>query len=278
MRHSSWKGYLRLSLVSVPVRAYSASNPGEQFRLNQLHRDCHSRIRYQKTCPIHGEVSNDEIVSGYEYEKGQYVIIDKDEIARLRGERERTITIEAVVRPGTIDPLHITDKSYYLFPDGKVGEKPFALLRQALADEEQEAIGQGVLFGREELMLLRPAENVLSVTALKFAAEVAAPSEFGDVPQHKAKKEELALTKTLLRSFAESDFSLDTYVDHYTTELKELVEAKVEGKEIIVTEEQPERPPTINLMDALKRSLAGQHQPKHKRRAAPAVRQRRKSG
>src|SRR6188474_158971 len=154
MRRSNWKGYLRLSLVSVAVKAFSvASDEGSGVRLNQLHRTCKSRIKYQKTCPIHGEVGNEEIVSGYEYEKDQYVVIDKDEVAALKGEQERSITIDAVVRPGTIDPLYFTEKSYYLAPDGKIAEKPYALLTQALADEELEAVAHGVLFGREEMML-----------------------------------------------------------------------------------------------------------------------------
>jgi DNA end-binding protein Ku len=215
---------------------------------------------------------------GYEYEKGQYVIIDKQELARLRGERERTITIEAVVAPSSIDPLYFTDKSYYLFPDGKIGEKPFALLREALAEEEYEAVARGVLFGREELILIRPSDDVLAVTALKYAAEVAAPGDFGSVTEQRAKKEELALTKTLLKSFAANDFSLAAFADRYNEDLKELIHAKVEGKEIIVTAEKPERPPTINLMDALKRSLAGQDQPRRKRKAVAASRPRRKSG
>src|SRR5262245_24817574 len=277
MRHANWKGYLRLSLVSVPVRAYSANNPSEEIRLDQLHRDCNRRIRYAKMCPVHGEVTNDEIVTGYEYEKEQYVIIDKQELAQIRGERERSINIESVVAPGSIDPLYCTEKSYYLFPDGKAGDKPFGLLRQGLAGEELEAIGQGVLFGREELLLIRPLEEVLSVTALKYAAEVVAAGDFGRPPELTAKKEELTLTKTLLKSFAKADFSLAEFSDRYITELKDLIQAKIEGKEVIVAEDKPERPPTINLMDALKRSLAGQDKQHRERRTKPAAR-RRKSG
>jgi len=277
MRHANWKGYLRLSLVSVPVRAYSANNQSEEIRLNQLHKDCNRRIRYAKTCPVHGEVTNDEIVTGYEYEKEQYVIIDKEELSQLRGERERSINIDAVIAPGSIDPLHYTEKSYYLFPEGKAGDKPFALLQQALADEELEAVGQGVLFGREELLLIRPVEKVLSVTALKYAAEVAAAEDFGSPPDLSAKKAELHLTKTLLKSFAKDDFSLDEFSDRYITELKELIQAKIEGKEVIVAEDKPERPPTINLMEALKRSLAGKDKRERGIKSKPAAR-RRKSG
>jgi len=279
MRQANWKGFLRLSLVSVPVRAFSANNPAEEIHLHQLHRDCNRRIRYAKMCPIHGEVNQSDIVSGYEYEKGQYVIIEKEELVQVRGERERAIQIETVTAPGSIDPLYFTDKSYYLFPDGKAGEKPFGLLRQALADERLEAIAQGVLYGREELLLIRPQGDVLTVTALKYPAEVTAAEEFGRPPEQVVKKAELTLTKTLLKSFAKDDFSLGDFSDRYIGELKELIEAKIAGREVIVSEDKPERPPTINLMDALKRSLAGQDQPQRKRRTKSAsAPRRRKTG
>src|SRR6476619_4592626 len=148
MPRSSWKGYLKLSLVSVPVKGYTANVASAEIRLNQLHSECHSRIRYQKVCPIHGEVPKEEIVSGYEYAKGEYVIIEPEEIAKLRGERERAVTIDAIVSQHTIDPVYFTDKTYYLTPDGAVGQKPFALIQKCLADEELQAVGRVVLFGR----------------------------------------------------------------------------------------------------------------------------------
>src|SRR4029453_13971624 len=129
----SWKGFLKLSLVSVPVAAISANESTARPQMHQLHATCHSRIRYQKTCPIHGEVPKDEIVSAYEYAKGQYVVIDKEELAGIRGEREREIPIDAVIQPGSVGPLFITERSYYLLPDGKVALKPYALLCACLA-------------------------------------------------------------------------------------------------------------------------------------------------
>ena len=131
-----------------------------------------------------------------------------------------------------------------------------------------------MLFGREELLFIRPLEDLLGVTALKFAAEVASPGELGEVPASDAKKEELILTKTLLKSFTQAKFSLDTFADQYSESLKELVEAKVKGKEVIVTDERPERPATINLLDALKKSLARNSDSKSK----PAAGTKRKSG
>jgi DNA end-binding protein Ku len=126
--HPSWKGFLKLSLVSVPVAAISANESTARPTLNQLHETCHSRIRYQKVCPIHGEVSKDEIVSGFEYAKGKYVVVENDVLENLRGEREREINIEAIVPPGFVGPLFVTDRSYFLIPDGKVAAKPYELL------------------------------------------------------------------------------------------------------------------------------------------------------
>jgi DNA end-binding protein Ku len=256
MPHSTWKGYLRLSLVSVPVRAFSANVASAKVHLNQLHEDCHSRIRYQKTCPVHGEVTKDEIVSGYEYAKDQYVVIEPEELAELRGEREKAINIEAVVSRETIDRLHCTERSYYLLPDGKAGEKPYVLLQHCLAEGGLEAVCRGVMFSREELMLLRPVENLLAVTALKFDAEVAATDDLGETVKEPAlNREEVALTKTLLEAYLKEDFSLSEFKDRYLEDLARLIQAKVEGKEV-VKPPTAEVPQVINLMDALKKSLA----------------------
>src|SRR4051794_30556966 len=177
---STWKGYLKLSLVSIPVKAYSASRGAETIALHQLHAKCHSRIKYKKVCPIHGEIPKEEIVSGYEYAKGQYVVIEPDELKRLRTRGEREITIDAIVSPSTIDPLYFTDKSYYLVPDGAVGQKPYALLQTSLEEDRHFAVARGVLFGREELVLLRPVDGVLALTALKYEAEVAHAEVFAE--------------------------------------------------------------------------------------------------
>src|SRR5947209_10118203 len=127
---SSWKGFLKLNLVTVPVKAYTAtSSGGGDIHLNQLHSVCHSRIQYKKTCPIHGEIPKEEIVSGYEYTKGQYVVIDTDELNKLRTEDDKAISIATFVGPTAIDPVYYTGKTYYLVPDGPVGQRPYALLQ-----------------------------------------------------------------------------------------------------------------------------------------------------
>ena len=273
----SWKGFLKLSLVSVPVAAISANESAARPQLHQLHETCHSRIKYQKTCPIHGELSKDEIVSAYEYAKGQYVVIEKEELAQIRGEREREIAIDVVVKPGSVGPLFMTERSYYLVPDGKVALKPYALLRECLMQDRLEAVGRGVLFGHEELVLLRPADGVMTLTALKYDAEVRDPEELNPPDPPSLAKDEVALTKTLLKSFTRSDFDLAEFTDRYATDFAALIEAKVQGKEV-VRPPAAEPPPVINLMDALKKSLAAKEQPRRRKVGPPPPRRKRKSG
>ena len=288
---SSWKGYLKLSLVSVPVKGYTASSAATTIRLNQLHAECHSRIRYQKTCPIHGEVARDEIVSGYEYAKGQYVVIDPAEIKQLRADSDDAISVDAIVRPGTIDPLYFTEKTYYLVPDGAIGQKPFALIQHCLEEDNLQAVARVVLFGRDELVILRPVERLLAMTALKYDAEVTKASTLSEELEGDAKLsgEEVSLTKTLLKSFVKKGFSITNYHDEYVEKLRQLIEAKVAGKEL-VSPPPVEEPQVISLMDALKKSLAQtgngeEAAPKRKRKIATSERrpkaaskQRRKSG
>jgi DNA end-binding protein Ku len=287
---SFWKGFLRISLVSVPVRGYSATSASASIQLNQLHAECHNRIKYQKTCAIHGEVSKEEIVSGYEYAKGQYVVIEPEEIKKLRADSDQVISVDAIVGPDVISPLYYTDKTYYLLPEGDVAERPYALLHQCLGEDQLQAVARVVLYGRDELVVVRPVERLLAMTALKYEAEVRRPEGFGDElgDPGKLDAEEISLTKTLLKSFAKRKFSLASYKDEYVERLRQLIEAKVEGKEL-VTPPAAKEPQVINLMDALKRSLAqagageGEGKPARKmapsaRRAKPAAKQRRKSG
>ena len=253
---SSWKGYLKLSLVSVPVKAYTATRSAGAVRLNQLHSECHNRIKYQKVCPLHGEVPKEEIVSGYEYAKGQYVVIDPEELNQLRTEMDRAVTIDAIVEPGTVDPVYFTEKTYYLVPDGAIGQKPYALIQKCLEDDDLQAVARVVLFGREELVVLRPVDGLLAMTALKYEAEVTHAATFSEeLETPSLDREELTLTKTLLKAFIKPKFSLEGYKDEYIDKLTQLIEAKVEGKEI-VSPPAAEEPHVINLMDALKRSVA----------------------
>jgi DNA end-binding protein Ku len=222
-------------------------------------------------------VSKDEIISGYEYADGQYVVIEPGELDQMRGESERAINVDAVVPLKSVDPLYYTDKTYYLVPDGAVGQKPFVLIQKALADDNLAAIARAVLFGREELVLIRPVENVIALTALRYESEVThADSVAGEVEPPPLAKEEVDLTKTLVKAFSKKKFSIAAYQDEYVSHLTQLIEAKVAGKEI-VTPPQTEQPHVINLMDALKKSVAQAGAGDEKPRGKMAASSRRRS-
>jgi DNA end-binding protein Ku len=254
---SSWKGYLKLSLVSVPVKAYTAAASGAaEIHLNQLHAECHSRIQYKKACPTHGEVKSDEIVSGYEYSKGQYVIIDTDELEKLRTEDDKAIKIDSFVPPKALDAVYFTGKNYYLVPDGPVGLRPFQVICQGMMDENCYAVAQVVLHNKEQLVTLRPVENLLVMSVLSYEQQVTKPATFAEeAPKVESSPEELNLVKTLIRAQTPKKFDLGKYQDVYTQKLTQLIEAKVAGQEVVAAP-VTEHPQVINLMEALKQSVA----------------------
>ncbi|HYV39644.1 MAG TPA: Ku protein [Gemmataceae bacterium] len=263
---SSWEGFLRLSLISVPVKAYSAAVIGRgKIAFHQLHAKCHRRIRHQKVCPIHGEVPNDEIVSGYEYAKDEYVVIDPKELAKLRPGSDKTINIEVFVQPDALDPIYFTERSYYLAPDGKAGHKPYAILHKVMADEKRFALATMVFAGRDHQVLIRPLDRLLAVTVLSYAAQVKTPSSFDDeIPRATVSSQELKLARTLVDESTADHFDFSTYEDEYTGKVTKLIEAKASGKKL-VTARKNEEPHVINLMDALRRSL------KAVKRSGPAM-------
>jgi DNA end-binding protein Ku len=253
---SLWKGHIRLSLVSVPVKAYTASDSGGEVHLRQLHRECNSPINYRKVCPIHGELQASDIVSGYEHSKGQFVIIDPGEMEKLRGESEKSVSIDGFVPRGAIDPLYFSGKTYYLVPDGPAGVKPYALLHQGMIDEERLAVAEVVLFGREHVAVLRPMGRLLAMTVLFYSGQVKEPAAFDEeVQKAEPSPEELKLARTLIQASAIDDFAIAKYKDNYAAKLTELIETKVRGQEIVAPP-AAEQPKVINLMDALKESLA----------------------
>jgi DNA end-binding protein Ku len=243
----------------MPVLAYTGSSgstdEGSPIRFNQLHRECHSRIKYVKTCPIHGEVPNDEIVSGYEYAKGQYVEIDPDELAELRPEGERAISVEGFVHPDTIDPAYLSGKTYFLTPDGSHGQKPYQLIQEAMASEELNAIGRMKVTTREHLVRVRAEDGLLIVDLLQYASQVKDPAQFKTelVDTHPTAPER-KLTRQLISSMVDDELDLTEQSDAYTDRVRELIEAKVQGKQL-VTPTPVEEPPIVNIMDALKRSM-----------------------
>ena len=260
MAHSfrpSWSGSIRLSLVSVPVKGYTAIEAEKaRISLNQLHEECHSRIKYKKTCPVHGEVPNDEIVMGYQYEQDKYAIIDTDEINKLRSQADRAVTIERFVSPDTIDPMYYSGQNYYLLPDGKQGPKPYAVLQAAMKKENVVGIAQVVISNKEQLVLLRPVGRLLTVSVLNYDASIRPSAAFDeDLSEAEVTAQEVKLAKMLIDTTRADDPALDEFHNLYNERLEALVQAKIAGEEIATPAADESGPPVINIMDALKASL-----------------------
>jgi DNA end-binding protein Ku len=257
MPRSSWKGFIRVSLVSIPVEGYTASAAStSQISLNQLHEDCGERIRYVKTCPVHGEVPSDQIVMGYQYERDHYALVDPAEIDELRSEADRSINVDRFVDPSEVDPRYFAGKTYYLLPSGNPGQKPYALLHRAILDAGVVGLAQVVISNREQLVMLRPVGKLLAASVLQYAADVKPVDEFEKLlSDEPVSAQELKLAKTLIAATREKHAELDTYHDLYAERLRELVDAKTAGKEIAKPRAGGKAPPTINIMEALKASL-----------------------
>jgi DNA end-binding protein Ku len=254
-RYSSWKGYLKISLISVPVKAYTAASSSAKISLNQLHGACNNRIQYKKSCPVHGEVPQAEIVSGYEYTKGQYVVIDTDELDKLRTESDRSISVNTFVPADTIDALYESGKNYYLLPDGPVGQKPYHLIHEVMRNQNVHAVAQVVISKKEELVIVRAIERLLVMSVLNYAAEVKEPQSFYDeLVESEGSKQEIELATQLINALTTAEFDLNQYRDMYTEKLTQLIEAKVQGKELVAVP-AGEEPHVINLMDAITASM-----------------------
>ena len=272
-----WKGYIRFSLVSIPCRAYTAAKSGGgRIALNQLHKDCGARIKYQKICPVHGEVSNDQIVSGYQFASDQYVLVEPDELAKLRNKSEKSINIEHFLDAGQVDLRYFNGRSIYLTPDGPIANKPYALLHRLLEEQKKVAFSTGVFNDREQIMVIRTVESLLVASFLSYEAEVKPTAEFEpEVPHVEVTKKELDLARTLVAQLSADDFAFSKYVDQYQNNLEKLIEAKVAGKEVIAPPAE-EEPQVINLMEALQKSVdEAKARTRPARLAAPASASRR---
>ncbi len=249
----TWKGYLKISLVNIPVRVFPATDAAATVSFNQLHRECRSRIQQKRWCPTcEVEVPNTDLVKGYEFEKGRYVVMEDDDLAKVRPESTRVINVVQFADASLIDPVYV-EKSYYLAPDGKVAAEAFAVMREGMAGKA--AIGKLALYGREYLVAIQPRENGLVMYTLRHASEVRAMGAIDElklVPA-KMKPDEIKLARQVIGNF-EIGGDLTQYKDDYQAELRRIIDAKIEGKEVVgAAEEAP--PKVVNLMEALRQSL-----------------------
>lgn len=265
---ASWKGYLKLSLVSCPVRLYPATSASERITFNQLHKKTHNRINMKPVDPELGLVERSDLVKGYEYEAKQYVIIDEADLEAVRIESNHTMNIEAFVEEGSVDIIY-QDAPYYLAPDGAMAEETFIVLREALRRTGKLAIARLVLSSRERIVTIGPRETGMFVSTLRNPNEVRGTAEyFGNIPVGSPDPEMLQLAEALIEQKV-TTFDPKNYEDRYEIALMAMIKEKLKGHKPIIAA-APERGNVINLMDALKASLS-QSKPPAKSKTKPAV-------
>jgi DNA end-binding protein Ku len=252
--HSLGSGTISFGLVSIPVRLYTAASSAN-VSFNLLHAKCGSRIKQQTFCPVCNEVvDRAALVRGYEFAKDQYVRVADEELKSLEGEASKIIDIAEFVPLQSVDPIYY-EKTYYLGPD-KGGDKAYRLLADAMEKGGRVALAKFVMRGKESLVLIRPAQGGLMLHTMYFADEV---RDFGEIDRGqsaKIKTGELELALQLIDGLANDEFHPEQYQDEYRHRVLDLVNQKVEGKEVTVASPQVQRAQVIDLMDALKESLA----------------------
>jgi len=251
---ASWKGLLQFRLVVVPVKAYPAVSTTDDFHFNQLHAGCGERIRYQKHCPVHGEVNNESIVRGYQYAPGQYVLVETSELEKLRPPKERGLVLEQFVDAERIDPVLFSGRSLYLFPEGLPAQRPYRVLAEALRCRGKWAVGRVTMSGHRHLVAVRPAGRLLAMHVLHNPQKVRAVSWLeAELGNGASSQEEQQLACTLIDS-ATAPVDWSQYRDDTAEKLSALIQAKIEHRQVVAPAEEPVEVP--QLLDALKQSVA----------------------
>ena len=253
-----WKGYLKLALVSCPVKLYSATSSAEKISFNQLHKDTHNRVQMRYHDPELGEIDRKDLVKGYQFEKDRYVIVDKEELDGIQIESNKTINIEGFVDADDIDAIYL-DSPYFLGPDGPVAEEAFAVIRESLRRAGKVALARIVLSGRERLIAIAPRGDGFLMTTLRSKKEVRNHEHYFEPLDVELDDELMAMAEMIIDQ-KKMAFDPETFVDRYEAALMELVKAKIAGKEPIVSK-APEQGKVVNLMDALKASIEDERRP-----------------
>jgi DNA end-binding protein Ku len=252
MASTVWKGHLTFGLLSLPVKLYSAAR-GETVSFNQLHKSDHSRVKQVLYCQAEDKpIQRSDIVKGYEYEKDKYVVVEDEEIKKVAPKTAKTMEVLEFVKTSEVDPIFL-DASYYLAPDD-AGEKPYALLFEALRRSECVGVAKIAMHNREHIVILRPAKRGIMLHTMYFVDEIRQVDEFR-TDTSKVQEKELGLAKMLIDSLLAS-FEPEKYKDEYRENLKAMIQAKVEGKEVVEAAEPVHKAPVIDILEALKMSLA----------------------
>jgi len=271
----SWRGQIRVSLVSFPVELYAGSRSTRNIPLHQIHKPTGKRVHNMPYVEGKGEIDKDDIVKGYEYEKGRHVVLTPEEIAAVRLPTNHAIQICEFVDVAEIDPIYY-DSPYYAVPEPDTDVTAYVVFRDALRDSGKVAVGEVVLAGKEHLVAMRPCGKGLLLETLRYANEVREAHEyFDDIKNVKIDREQMALAKSLIKKKS-APFKIKKYNDSYETALQELIDRKLKKLPIRpVIEDDYETTNVISLMDALKRSVSGKAgKPKAKPVKAKATRKK----
>ncbi|MFN5168312.1 MAG: Ku protein [Cyclobacteriaceae bacterium] len=247
-----WKGHIQFSLVTIPVRIYNAIDTGQSISFNLLSKEGHNPVSYEKKDKVTGQpLRNEEIVKGYQYEPGQYVIVEQEDLEKVRLKSTRVIEIDGFVKAEEVHPT-LFESPYFLGPDGDVAAKTYGLLSAVLKESGKVGVGKVVLRDRETPVLITPHEKGILLYRLRYPNEVRSINEVPQLLEVKADKEQMKLAKTLVDSMS-TKFANIEMKDHYYDALKAIIDSKIEGKEIVLVEQ--EEPKVVDIMTALKASI-----------------------
>jgi DNA end-binding protein Ku len=253
MPSSTWKGYLTFGLISIPIRLSPAART-ERISFNQLHKVCHTRLKQPLFCPTCDRmVERSEVEKGYEYEKGQYLLFSQEELDEVEPETARTMDILEFVKLDEIDPVYF-DASYYVIPE-EPGQRAYQLLMEAMEKSGYAGIAKIAMHNREYIVIIRPREHGLTLHTMFYNNEIRPAAEYGHTDKALIKEQERTLAEQLIESLA-APFEPGKYQDTYQNGLRELIDAKASGRKISVVPHAASKTPVIDLMEALKKSLA----------------------
>jgi DNA end-binding protein Ku len=262
-----WKGHIQFSLVTIPVRIYNAIDTGQTISFNLLTKEGHNPVSYEKKDKVTGKpLRAEDIVKGYQYEPGQYVIVDEEDFNKVKLKSEKVIEIEGFVQSEEVHPT-LFETPYFMGPDGDIAAKTYGLLSQVLKESGKIGVGKVVLRDRETPVLLTPHQGGILMYRLRYPNEVRNINEVPQLMEVKTDKEQMKLAKTLVDSMSVS-FDKIEMKDHYYDKLKAIIDAKIAGKEVVmVTEEEPK---VVDIMTALKASIEAKKKPMEKAIGAAA--------
>jgi DNA end-binding protein Ku len=263
MAHAIWSGAINFGLVTIPVKLFTAVRTDE-LSFNMLHKKDDGRIKYERVCSVDGKpVPWDEIVKGYEYEKGEYVIITDEDFDKVNPDATQSVDIVEFVDLNTINPMYF-DKPYYLEPT-KVGRHAYALLREALAQSGKVAIARVVIRTKEYIAAVKPTEDALTLELMHWASEIVSSSTLELPPHEKMPEAEMKMAQMLIETMSVEAFDAEKFTNRYREEVLAMIDARAAGKELPKAKKTPVRTTVVNLMDVLAQSLEANK----KRAAAP---------